>query len=81
MLYVIVKGRDCPILYYVLTESTINIISVAQHRRAYEVGMQVGETSDAINNLLFLISRMFECGKCKYFQQKHDYTRYYMNNL
>ena len=49
------------------TEPTINDISVEQHRKAYEIGMQIGETSDAINNLLFLISRMIECGKYGYY--------------
>ena len=50
-------------LITMLTESVIDNFSVVQHKRAYEVGMQVGETSDAINNLLFLVSRMIECGK------------------
>ena len=49
-------------LITMLTESVIDNFSVVQHKRAYEVGMQVGETSDAINNLLFLVSRMIECG-------------------
>ena len=42
---------------------TTNGISVEQHKRAYNVGMQIGETNDAINNLLFIVSRMIECGK------------------
>eukprot|EP00804_Cyclotella_cryptica_P020612 CCRYP_003442-RB/>CCRYP_003442-RB protein AED:0.05 eAED:0.05 QI:255/1/1/1/1/1/3/704/1362 len=33
-----------------------------QHRRAYEVGMQVGNTSDAFFNLVVMIPRMVESG-------------------
>lgn len=33
-----------------------------QHRRAYEIGMQVGNTSDACFNLVVMIPRMIESG-------------------
>jgi hypothetical protein len=33
------------------------------HRRAYEVGMQIGNVSDAFSNLYFMIPRMIDCGE------------------
>lgn len=35
---------------------------IEQHKKAYEIGMKMGNTNDAIYNLLFLIPRMLDGG-------------------